>query len=214
MIQGYKRRQYIIDRGTFQYKFLLPFILSWFLATAISTYVFNLMVQQEIEALIWKAHVTVQTTDEVIGQLFFYTTVITLLLVLLFLNLSCWWVKRKTNGVALRMVNDLNMVAGGDFSQRIRLRKQDAFQDVAEALNGFLEEKAARYRAMRSSLAEIQAELGNIRLADARGTLPGRELEQLRGKVALLGRGEAALGKAASPSAEDGPGNHSAGEGS
>lgn len=214
MIQGYKRRQYIIDRGTFQYKFLLPFILSWFLATAISTYVFNLMVQQEIEALIWKAHVTVQTTDEVIGKLFLYTTVITLLLVLLFLNISCWWVKRKTNGVALRMVNDLNMVAGGDFSQRIRLRKQDAFQDVAEALNGFLEEKAARYRAIRSSLAEIQAELGNIRLAEARGALSERELEQFRGRVALLAHGEAALANAASPSAGDLSGKPSEGYGS
>lgn len=202
-MQGYKRRQYIIDKGTFQYNFLFPFVFSWFLATAISTYIFNLMVQNEIEALLWKAHVTVQTTDEVIGKVFFYTTFITLLLILVFLNISCFLARKKINGVAIRMVNDLNMVAAGDFSQRIRLRRKDAFQDVAESLNGFLEGKAIRYNFLRDGLAEIQADLGNVRLAEARGPLPGQELERLRDKVALLGS-SLLRGEVAAPSAGGG----------
>ncbi|MBW6520659.1 MAG: hypothetical protein K0A99_06555 [Desulfoarculaceae bacterium] len=188
-MKSYKRRQYLVDKGTFQYKFLLPFVLSWFLATAISTVVFNLLVQKEIEELIWKAHVTVQTTDDIIGKIFFYTTGISVLLVLVFLSLSCLLVRKKSNTLAIRMVNDLNKVAAGDFSQRVRLHKKDAFQDVAAALNGFLEEKATQYRSMRGALAEIQADLGNIRLAEARGALPLQDLERLRGRVALLSQG-------------------------
>lgn len=178
-----------MDKGTFQYKFLFPFVLSWFLATAISTYVFNLLVQNEIEDLIWKAHITVQTTDEIIGKIFFYTTGISVLLILVSLSISSFLVRKKSNILVLRMVNDMNKVAAGDFSQRVRLHKKDAFQDVADALNGFLAEKATQYRSMRRALAEIQADLVSIRLAEARGVLPVQDLERLRVRVALLGRG-------------------------
>jgi len=134
----------------------------------------------------------------VVSLVFF---IITLLLVLAFLNISCFLVRKKNNGVAICMVNDLNMVASGDFSQRIRLRKKDLFQDVADSLNGFLEKKATRYRSMRGAMAEIQADLGNIRLAEARGALPVQELERLRDKAAML-NGGLVRGETAAPACD------------
>ncbi|MFH7319585.1 hypothetical protein ACHHRT_03115 [Desulfurivibrio sp. D14AmB] len=187
-MQGYKRRRYLVDGGTFQYGFLLPFLVSWLLATAVATTVFNWLVRREIENLLWRAHVTLHTTDQVIGKIFFHTVMLTLLLLLLLVALSCWWVKRKSSGVATRMVNDLRAVAAGDFSQRIRLRRKDAFQDVAAALNDFLEGQVVRYREARDGLGEIRTDLGRLRLAAARGAVPAGDLEQLQGKVQRLRR--------------------------
>jgi|GEM_PF-3406903 len=188
-MKSYKRRQYLIDKGTFQYRFLLPFIISWFLATVISTALFNWLVRKEIEKLLWKAHVTVQTTDQVIGGIFIYTIAVTLSLVMVFVYVSCRLVGKKTNGVALRMVHDLRQVAGGDFAKRITLRKKDPFQDVAASLNDFLAEKAERYALLRKSIGEISAELRDIRMAHAAGSLQLQNLECLKGKVAMPARG-------------------------
>lgn len=204
-MKKYKRKQYLMDKGAFQYGFLLPFVVSWFLATLIATFLFNWLVRHEIEKLLWKAHVTVHTTDEIIGAIFIYTVAVTLVLVLAFVHISCLLVRKKANGVALRMVNDLGLVAAGDFATRVRLRRKDAFRDVAASLNDFLEEKATRYRSLRIALAELQADLGNIRLAEARGALPAQELERLRGRAAMLGRG-LARGEVAAPAGGGGAG--------
>ncbi|MCK5192202.1 MAG: hypothetical protein KAQ71_00230 [Desulfobulbaceae bacterium] len=185
-MKQFKRKQYIVDKGIFQYKFLLPFAISWLLATIISTSIFNVMVQAEIEDLLWKAHVTVQTTDEIIGEIFIYTISATLFLVFAFLNVACFYLKKKNNGVVIRMVNDLQMVATGDFSKRIMLRKKDAFQDVATSLNSFLEEKAERFTRLKTSTRDINAELRKIQIACANGSLQRYEIKQLNEKVSLL----------------------------
>jgi len=188
-MKSYKRKQYLVDKGTFQYRFVRPFVISWFLAASFSTAFFNWLVGKEIESLLWKAHVTVQTTDQVIGVIFIYTIAVTLILVLAFVYISCRLVGKKTNGVAWRMVKDLRQVADGDFSQRIALRERDHFQEVAASLNDFLAEKAERYALLKKSIDEISLELRELRMAHAAGSLELRDLERLRGKVALLAQG-------------------------
>lgn len=188
-MKKYKRRQYLMDKGAFQYRFLLPFVISWLLATISATALFNWLVRQEIDKLLWKAHVTVQTTDQVIGSVFIYSILASLVLVLFFVSLSCLLVRRKTNGAALRMVNDLRQVVAGDFAIRVRLRRKDPFQDVAASLNGFIEERAIRYRNLRDDLAALQTDLRAMRLVEARGGLPLQDLQRFRGKVAMLRQG-------------------------
>ena len=180
------RRQYIVDKGVFQFRFLLPFLLSWLTAAATSTIFFNLMVQREIEKLLWKAHVTIDTTDQIIGQLFIYTIGLTSLVLLVLLALSCWFIRAISNGVAIRMVKDLNAVAAGDFSKHIRLRKKDEFQEVAAALNDFIEERRLIYQALSTNVRQLHDRINRIKLAEAKKQLTGDDLEQLRESVRQL----------------------------
>jgi len=179
-MKKFLRRKYIVDKGVFQTKFLLPFVGSWFLAAAVATVFFNYMVQRKIEKLLWKAHVTVATTDQIIGQIFFYTIGITSVLLFLLLALSCWFTRQKSNGVTIRMVKDLDAVAKGDFSKRIWLRKKDVFQEVATVLNGFIADKQSEYKRLIAGLEPLQATITHAPLAEAKQQLTATKLEQIK----------------------------------
>ena len=177
------RRQYIVDKGVFQFRFLLPFLLSWLMAAATSTIFFNLMVHREIEKLLWKAHVTIDTTDQIIGQLFIYTIGLTSLVLFGLLALSCWFIRTISNGVAIRMVKDLEMVTAGDFSKQVWLRKRDEFQEVAVALNEFIDERRLVYQVVKKGVVQLQNNINQAELAEAKGQLTGDKLEKLRNLV-------------------------------
>ncbi|NOX25003.1 MAG: hypothetical protein GXP59_02595, partial [Deltaproteobacteria bacterium] len=165
----FTRKQYIVDKGVFQTRFLLPFVVSWFVAVSINVWLFNLLVKREINNIIWHAHITVDTTDQIIGRAFGLTIAVTFVLILVLLNLSCFLVKKKSNGVVLRMVKDLRAVAGGNFSRRIWLRKKDSFRDVAARLNDYLDDKAARYARLKKSARRISDDLHKVQIAAAKG---------------------------------------------
>ncbi|MBD1400686.1 methyl-accepting chemotaxis protein [Pelovirga terrestris] len=180
------RRQYIVDKGTFQGKFLIPFMLSWFLAAGLSTVFFNYMVHREIDKLLWRAHVTIDTTDQIIGQIFLYTVGLTFALIVILVAGSCWFIRQKSNGVAIRLVKDLEMVATGDFSKQIWLRKNDEFKEVAAALNDFIAEKRATYQQLHSGLNQLVSRVYNAELATARRQLTNEDLKlltELAGKL-------------------------------
>lgn len=179
-MKKFVRRKYIVGKGVFQTKFMLPFVGSWFLAATIATAFFNYMVQREVEELLWKAHVTVATTDQIIGQIFFYTIGITSALLFVLLACSCWFVRQKSNGVTIRMVKDLDAVAKGDFSKQIWLRKNDDFKEVATALNGFIADKQSRYKSLLDGLAQLQDGIITAQLAEAKQQLTSIELEQIK----------------------------------
>ena len=173
------RRQYIVDKGKFQGKFLIPFVLSWFLAAALSTVFFNYMVHREIDKLLWRAHVTIDTTDQIIGQIFLYTVAVTFVLLFILLAGSCWFIRQKSNGVAIRMVKDLDMVAKGDFSKIIWLRKKDEFKEVAAALNQFIEDRRMGYQQLQNGLNLLGNRVYSSELAAARKQLTSEDLQQL-----------------------------------
>lgn len=182
----FKRKQYIVDRGAYQARFLLPFVASWLLATVASVVFFNLLAENEIEALLWSAHVSVESTDQVIGKVFVYSIVFTSLLICIFLTISCWYVRRKTTGVAIRLVKDLRMVADGDFSKRIWLRKNDQFQDVAAAINDFIGARGEHYRGLQEDFTRLNETLQRLRLAQAKHELQSTDLAVLKEQIRVL----------------------------
>ncbi len=182
----FTRKQYIVDKGGFQARFLLPFVVSWFVATSINVWLFNFLVQREINDIIWHAHITVDTTDQIIGRAFGLTIAVTFVFILVLLNLSCFLVKRKSNGVVLRMVKDLRVAAGGNFSRRIWLRKNDSFQDVAARLNDYLANRAARYVCLKQTAVLLDDDLRRVQIVAAKGNLTGQDVEGLKEQIIAM----------------------------
>lgn len=175
-----KRKKYIVDRGVFQYRIAMPFIIVWLLASVGSTAMFVYLVQGEIENLLWTAHVDVQVVGEIIGRLFTYTLAATFVVVLVLFRISCIYIRRKMLGPVVRMVNDLKAVAGGDLSARIILRKKDEFRDVAAVLNDFIKEKHDKVIQQRYLMNDIDGELQRVSLSSAKGGLAVEDIANLK----------------------------------
>lgn len=178
-----KRKKYIVDQGVFQYRIAMPFIIVWLFASVGSTAMFVYLVTEEIENLLWTAHVDMQVVSEIIGRLFTYTLAATFIVVLVLFRISCIYIRRKMLGPVVRMVNDLKAVAGGDLSARILLRKKDEFRDVAAVLNDFIKEKHDRVIQQRALMNGIDGELQRISLSSAKGGLATEDLANLKNMI-------------------------------
>ncbi|MDP1996273.1 MAG: methyl-accepting chemotaxis protein [Gallionella sp.] len=178
-----KRKRYIVDRGAFQYRIAMPFVIVWLFASVGSTAMFVYLVGNEIEDLLWTAHVDMQIVGEIIGRLFTYTLVATFIVVLVLFRIACIYIRRKTLGPVVRMVNDLKAVAGGDLSARIVLRKRDEFKDVADVLNDFIREKHDRVIQQKNLMNDIDGELQRISISSARGRLAAEDLVNLKNMI-------------------------------
>lgn len=180
-----KRKKYIVDRGVFQYRIAAPFIIVWLFASVGSTAMFVYLVRNEIEDLLWTAHVDMQIVSEIIGRLFTYTLIATFIVVLVLFRIACIYIRRKTLGPVVRMVNDLKAVAGGDLSTRIILRKRDAFKDVADVLNDFIREKHDRIIQQKKLMNDIDDELRRISISSAKGGLAAEDLANLKSMISV-----------------------------
>lgn len=178
-----KRKKYIVDRGVFQYRIAMPFVIAWLFASVGSTAMFVYLVGNEIENLLWTVHVDMQVVSEIIGRLFTYTLIATFIVVLVLFRISCIYVRRKILGPVVRIVNDLKAVAGGDLSARIVLRKKDEFRDVAAVLNDFIKEKHDRVIQQRNLMNDIDGELQRISLSSAKGGLAAEDLANLKNMI-------------------------------
>src|SRR3990172_40887 len=70
----FKRRKYIVDKR-FQGKFILFFVIISSFISIVATVVFNHIALKRLESIMWSAHISVKTTDEVIGSLFIYVNI-------------------------------------------------------------------------------------------------------------------------------------------
>lgn len=180
-----KRKKYIVDRGVFQYRIAMPFVIVWLFASVGSTAMFVYLVLGEIENLLWTAHVDMQVVSEIIGRLFTYTLTATFIVVLVLFRISCIYIRRKILGPVVRMVNGLKAVAGGDLSTRIFLRKKDEFRDVAAVLNDFIRAKHDRIIQQKNLMNDIDGELQRIIISSARGGLAAEDLENLKNMISV-----------------------------
>ena len=183
-----KRKKYLVDQGVFQYRIAMPFIIAWLFASVGSTAMFVYLVENEIEKLLWTAHVDMQVVSEIINRLFTYTLVATFIVVLILFRISCIYVRRKTLGPVARMVNDLKAVAGGtvdhcNLSVRIILRKKDEFKDVADALNDFIQEKHDKVIQQKNLMNDIDGELQKISISSAKGRLAAEDIVNLKNMI-------------------------------
>ena len=181
----FKRRKYIVDKR-FQGKFILFFVIISSISSIIATVVFNHIALKRLESIIWSAHISVKTTDEVIGSLFIYVNIIAFLVVSFLLILTGIWMVRKTSGFLYVISKNIMRVANGDLSVSIGLRQKDEFNDVVSSLNDMIKKLRERFSDIKQRYGEISAYIRDIERTYAEDKPSKEELQQVLKKIETL----------------------------
>ena len=181
----FKRRKYIVDKR-FQGKFILFFVIISSFISIVATVVFNHIALKRLESIIWSAHISVKTTDEVIGSLFIYVNIIAFLVVSLLLIITGIWMVRKTSGFLYVLSKNIMRVANGYLSVSIGLRQKDEFNDVVSSLNDMIKKLRERFSDIKQRYGEISAYIRDIERTYAEDKPSKEELQQVLKKIETL----------------------------
>jgi len=181
----FKRRKYIVDKR-FQGKFILFFVIISSFISIVATVVFNHIALKRLESIIWSAHISVKTTDEVIGSLFIYVNIIAFLVVSLLLILTGIWMVRKTSGFLYVISKNIMRVANGDLSVSIDLRQKDEFNDVVSSLNDMIKKLRERFSDIKQRYGEISTYIRDIERTYAKDTPEREDIQKVLKRLETL----------------------------
>ena len=181
----FKRRKYIVDKR-FQGKFILFFVIISSFISIVATVVFNHIALKRLESIIWSAHISVKTTDEVIGSLFIYVNIIAFLVVSLLLILTGIWMVRKTSGFLYVLSKNIMRVANGDLSVSIGLRQKDEFNDVVSSLNDMIKKLRERFSDIKQRYGEISTYIRDIERTYAKDTPEREDIQKVLKRLETL----------------------------
>ena len=181
----FKRRKYIVDKR-FQGKFILFFVIISSFISIVATVVFNHIALKRLESIIWSAHISVKTTDEVIGSLFIYVNIIAFLVVSFLLILTGIWMVRKTSGFLYMISKNIMRVANGDLSVSIDLGQKDEFNDVVSSLNDMIKKLRERFFNIKQQYGEISAYIRDIEKTYAKDTPEREDIQKVLKRLETL----------------------------
>ena len=181
----FKRRKYIVDKR-FQGKFILFFVIISSISSIIATVVFNHIALKRLESIMWSAHISVKTTDEVIGSLFIYVNIIAFLVVSFLLILTGIWMVRKTSDFLHVISKNIMRVANGDLSVSIDLGQKDEFNDVVSSLNDMIKKLRERFFNIKQQYGEISAYIRDIERTYAKDTPEREDIQKVLKRLETL----------------------------
>lgn len=181
----FKRRKYIVDKR-FQGKFILFFVIISSISSIIATVVFNHIALKRLESIMWSAHISVKTTDEVIGSLFIYVNIIAFLVVSFLLILTGIWMVRKTSGSLYVISKDIMRAANGDLSVGINLMQKNEFNDVVSSLNDMIKKLKERFFNIKQQYGEISAYIRDIERTYAKDTPEREDIQKVLKRLETL----------------------------
>lgn len=163
----FKRRRYVVNKSL-QVRYTLFFVISCLLGSIIATIAFNYLALKKFEALIWRTHINVKTTGEIVKPIFMYINAIDTLFVSILLIIIGILMIRKTAGPIYRMITDIMKVANGDLSVDITLRQKDEFKDVANELNNMVRNLRGRLKVISEKYSGISRSIERYKALDSK----------------------------------------------
>lgn len=148
-----KRRQYFIKKE-FQTRFIVKFFLILVAGGILTVALTFLNNQDTLTAVYANSKLTIQNTSLAIMPSVVFTTILTTLALGLVVVVVTLLVSHKIAGPMFRFEKDINRIAGGDLKSRIRIRKGDQFQELAESLNRMVESLSDRMAAVKDASDE------------------------------------------------------------
>ena len=156
------------------------------ISSIIATVVFNHIALKRLESIMWSAHISVKTTDEVIGSLFIYVNIIAFLVVSFLLILTGIWMVRKTSGFLYVISKNIMRVANGDLSVSIDLRQKDEFNDVVSSLNDMIKKLRERFSDIKQRYGEISTYIRDIERTYAKDTPEREDIQKVLKRLETL----------------------------
>ncbi len=138
---SYKRRKQLLINGKFQIRYIsliLGFMFITVVATGYTVYATTWIMFGEKLAAVYPQELLLEIVKKVNTILFLRMLFLTPLVVFIGLVLS-----HRIAGPIYSIKKFLKKVSEGNYSNRLRLRKKDEMQDVAEALNRLVEKLEA-----------------------------------------------------------------------
>ncbi|THB71468.1 MAG: methyl-accepting chemotaxis protein [Desulfovibrio sp.] len=147
----FKRKQLYIKKD-FQLRFIVKFCIIVLLGSVLSTALVYYFSSDTLTSTFHNSRLALRTTSEVILPAIIYTNLITLAVISLAAVSVTLYISHKIAGPLYRFETDLELIAKGDLTKRIRLRKEDQLKDLANSLNTFVD-------TMHDRMAEIQTQV-------------------------------------------------------
>jgi methyl-accepting chemotaxis protein len=166
----FRRRKYLINAGM-QIRYSILFVIIAVLGNICAVAVFNILASKKLDSVIWSTHISVESTDQLIGPLFIYVNAATFAFITILLIISGIWMIRNSSGPLFRMSKDINKIAEGDLSTNIYLREKDEFQDVAIDLNHMTEKLREAFSSTKENCLNISKSLGTLKTLLAAGKI-------------------------------------------
>jgi methyl-accepting chemotaxis protein len=167
----FRIKHYFIKKD-FQFKFILKFCLLVFLGVIISTGLLFLFSQDTLTSSFDQSRLVIKKTAVAILPAAVYTNLITLGLITLATIMVTLFVSHKLAGPMFRFEADLKVIAEGDLTKVIRLRKKDQLMEIVDSLNQMTE-------SLREKLTIVKDDLEQIRNTASEKGAPSELIEGL-----------------------------------
>ncbi len=186
-----KRKQYLVDTK-FQLKFAIIFVSVALLGSIVSTSFFLFYSVRHIETVRFSVHSTLDSAS-LFTPTFIQANLISLACVALLFTLTLFWKKKKMNGSLYRLTSALKNIHNGNLSEKIILRKNDPFNDVADSLDQMRLHIRDTIKRANKDYNEITNGLADLETDHSKGICLLENQKKLLGKIKTLKKDESPL---------------------
>jgi methyl-accepting chemotaxis protein len=159
--QTCKRRNYYIDKD-FQNKFILNFCALVALGAVVTMVLLYLLARQATTVSIVHSRITVMTTADFLVPIMIQTVIIVTVVVSIAAAAVMLLVSHKIAGPLYRFKQTFKELASGNFSNQVRLRKDDQLVEVASDFNQMITAVRGQILSTRSNIESAKADLDAI----------------------------------------------------
>ena len=167
----YKRRQFFIKKE-FQFRFILRFCILVLIGGMLSTGLILYFSQGNLTSLFTNSRLVVTDTAMFILPAVLYTNLVTILIISLSMIAVTLFVSHKIAGPLFRLEKDINVIAEGDLSYTVYLRKGDQLRELSADINQMT-------TSLNTKVAKIQADVERIMISASDQDTPEWFLEKL-----------------------------------
>lgn len=159
----YVRRHFFIKKN-FQSRFILKFCILVLLGTMISTVLIFMFSQDTLTSSFNQSRLVVKTTSFAILPAVIYTNIITLILISFATIFVTLFISHKIAGPMFRFEKEIKIIAGGDLTVKIHLRRKDQITELAYDINNMTANLNHKVSDIKTGLGKIleKAEIEQI----------------------------------------------------
>lgn len=176
----YKRRQFFIKKE-FQFRFILRFCLSILFGGILSTCLVLYFSQGNLTSLFSNSRLVVTDTAFFILPAVLYTNLVTIVIISLSMIVVTLFVSHKIAGPLFRLEKDISVIAEGDLTYTVYLRKGDQLKELSADIN-------LMTKSLNNNVIKIKADVERIMISASNQNTPEwfqQKLQQLHERIGL-----------------------------
>ncbi|MBI5559117.1 MAG: methyl-accepting chemotaxis protein [Deltaproteobacteria bacterium] len=154
MAQGFKRRNYFIDKGA-QGRFIAWFSAGSLAGGVVAVFCFRYFAARKLDATLYAMRLPDMPMGNLLLEEMFVSSSVAAVFVVLLFVLTARKVFSRIEGPLQKMGASLRAIADGDLQSQVRLRENDDFHEFAREVDSLA-------RSMNSRLSSLRFQAGKI----------------------------------------------------